>query len=248
MGDEWPRGTLGTVRNAVSLLELLSHGPAYQQLTELAERSGLSLPTVHRLLRSLALSHLVEQDPDSLRYSLGPQLVRLSERYLARLPVVRTLAPYLVELRDATKATILVSVLVDGSVISVDRVDGEDTGGVFRETSRLRPALDTAAGRVLLAHSPPELWADVLAAVGDGGKKFSSKDQKQWAETPSIVVADDLNRRVEVAVPVFGEGVRAAAALSAVGGSDTLREERLDDVASQLLQAAGAATRGLGHG
>jgi DNA-binding IclR family transcriptional regulator len=248
MGQERARGTLGTVRNAVLLLELLSQGPAYQQLTDLAERSGLSLPTVHRLLRSLAISNLVEQDPDSLRYSLGPQLVRLSERYLARLPVVRTLAPYLVELRDTTKATILVSVQVDGSVVAVDRVDGEDTGGVFRETSRLRPALDTAAGRVLLAHGPPELWEDVLAAAGDEGRILSSKQQKKWAEAPSIVVADELNRRVEVAVPVFGEKRRAAAALSAIGGSDTLSEERLEDVSSQLLQAAGAATRGLGHG
>ncbi|MPZ95851.1 MAG: helix-turn-helix domain-containing protein, partial [Propionibacteriales bacterium] len=44
------RGTLGTVRNAVLLLDLLTDGPAYQQLTDLADRSGLSVPTVHRLL------------------------------------------------------------------------------------------------------------------------------------------------------------------------------------------------------
>ena len=33
------RGGLGTVRNAVTLLELLADGPAYHQLTDLAERS-----------------------------------------------------------------------------------------------------------------------------------------------------------------------------------------------------------------
>src|SRR4051812_39061984 len=61
-GDDH-RGTLGTVRNATTLLSLLAEGPAYNQLTDLAERSGMSLPTVHRLLRSLALAGLVEQDP-----------------------------------------------------------------------------------------------------------------------------------------------------------------------------------------
>ena len=71
------RGSLGTVRNAVVLLELLGEGPAFQQLTDLAERSGMSVPTVHRLLRSLVLADLVEQDPRSSRYSLGPELVRL---------------------------------------------------------------------------------------------------------------------------------------------------------------------------
>ncbi len=93
-GDD-QRGTLGTVRNATQLLSLLAEGPAYNQLTDLAERSGMSLPTVHRLLRSLALAGLVEQDPRSLRYSLGPEIVRLSERYLDRLPILRTLSPYL---------------------------------------------------------------------------------------------------------------------------------------------------------
>ena len=87
------RGTLGTVRNATLLLALLAEGPAYNQLTDLAERSGMSLPTVHRLLRSLALAGLVEQDPRSSRYSLGPEIVRLSERYLDRLPTLRALSP-----------------------------------------------------------------------------------------------------------------------------------------------------------
>ena len=77
------RDRLGTVRNAVVLLQLLAEGPAYQHLTDLADRSGLSLPTVHRLLRSLVLAELVEQDPRSSRYGLGPELTRLSHRYLS---------------------------------------------------------------------------------------------------------------------------------------------------------------------
>ena len=142
-GDEH-RGTLGTVRNATLLLSLLAEGPAYNQLTDLAERSGMSLPTVHRLLRSLALAGLVEQDPRSLRYGLGPEIVRLSERYLDRLPTLRALSPYLRELRDTTKTTILVALLVRTSIIYVDRVDGEEGAGVFRESHRVHQALDTA--------------------------------------------------------------------------------------------------------
>src|SRR2546423_3315277 len=157
-GDD-PRGTLGTVRNATLLLSLLAEGPAFNQLTDLAERSGMSLPTVHRLLRSLALAGLVEQDPRSLRYGLGPEIVRLSERYLDRLPTLRALSPYLRELRDTTKTTILVAVLVRTSIIYVDRVDGEEGAGVFRESHRVHQAPDTAAGRLLLARGGPEARA-----------------------------------------------------------------------------------------
>ena len=113
-------GSLGTVRNAVLLLQLLGEGPAYQQLTDLAERSGLSVPTVHRLLRSMVLADLVEQDPRSSRYGLGPELTRLSHRYLARLPVLGALSPYLAQIRDALGATVHVQVLVHASAVGVD--------------------------------------------------------------------------------------------------------------------------------
>src|ERR671932_2619021 len=117
------RSTLGTVRNATQLLSLLAEGPAYNQLTDLAERSGMSLPTVHRLLRSLVAAGLVEQDPRSLRYGLGPELVLLAERYLERLPVLNALSPYLVELRNLTKATVLVALLIGRTVVYADRVE-----------------------------------------------------------------------------------------------------------------------------
>src|SRR5437660_919189 len=87
------------MRNAGVLLQLLSEGPLQVSFTELSERSGLSPSTAHRLLRSLVLAGLVQQDPRTSRYSLGLRVVRLSESYLARQPVLRALGPYLVELR-----------------------------------------------------------------------------------------------------------------------------------------------------
>src|SRR5437588_11636871 len=124
--DGETRGGLGTVRNAVLLLRLLGEAPAYVSLRELSETAGMATPTAHRLLRSLVIGGLVQQDPRTSRYSLGPELMRLSERHLARMPVLRVLAPYLAELRDQTKATVLVALLLGDSVLYAARVDGED--------------------------------------------------------------------------------------------------------------------------
>lgn len=219
------RGTLGTIRNASALLDLLSTGPAYQQLTELSERSGMTLPTVHRLLRSLVAAGLVEQDPASSRYSLGSELVRLSEQYLARLPVLRAVAPYLVELRNATKATVLVALLVRDSVVYVDRIDGEDVGGVFRVSHRVHQAADTAAGRVLLA----------------------SRDQPGDQREPFVLVSGtDPDEHPEVAVPVVGQRGTALAALAATGNRSSLSPDVLSErVAPQLLRAATAVGRAM---
>jgi IclR family acetate operon transcriptional repressor len=240
MGDDH-RGTLGTVRNATLLLSLLAEGPAYNQLTDLAERSAMSLPTVHRLLRSLALAGLVEQDPRSLRYSLGPEIVRLSERYLDRLPALRALSPYLRELRDTTKTTILVALLVRTSIIYVDRVDGEEGAGVFRESHRVHAALDTAAGRLLLARSPADTWAEAI----EGRPRPSTRDRRTWAEAPFLILGPDGDRAmVEVAAPVVDRSGRPLAALCARGDPATFLEDGLrSDVVPPLIRAARAAGR-----
>ena len=244
-GDDH-RGTLGTVRNATLLLSLLADGPAYNQLTDLAERSGMSLPTVHRLLRSLALAGLVEQDPRSSRYSLGPEIVRLSERYLDRLPMLRALSPYLRELRDTTKTTILVALLIRTSIIYVDRVDGEEGAGVFRESHRVHDALDTAAGRLLLARGAPESWIEALGGRG----RPSNRDRRAWADAPFLLLGPDGERPMtEVAVPVLDRSGRAWAALCARGDPSSFPDDVLKcEVAPQLVRAARAAGRAMVDG
>jgi IclR family transcriptional regulator, acetate operon repressor len=251
--DETPfgptsRGTLGTVRNAMLLLDLLSEGAPFQQLSELAEKSGSSLPTVHRLLRSLTAAGLAEQDPESLRYGLGPELVRLSERYLMRLPVFRALAPYLVALRDATHGAVAAAVLARGCVVYVDRVDGEDPGGVFREPLRIRPALETAAGRLLAARCGVDAWRDALRA--GSAHTFAIDDQKRWATVPYVVLGDDQpGQMVEVAVPVVDANGETVAGLAAIGRADRFAGDAIAHlVIPQLQRAAAAGSRALAHG
>ena len=241
------RGTLGTVRNAMLLLELMSEGPAYRQLSDLAEASGLSLTTVHRLLRSLVLAQLVEQEERTSRYGLGPELTRLSQRYLARLPILGALSPYLVPLRDQIGATIHVAILVRGSVVYVDRIDSDDSG-LYRGAQRTEPALVTAAGRVLASRSDDENWNLALDRVDDVAGKEALDKRDEWASAPALMVSG-LTPMLpqEVAVPVLDGMGRAAAALAAslpVGADQT----RVDHVVTHLIHVASAAGRTLGHG
>lgn len=250
------RGTLGTVRNATLLLDLLSVGPAFQQLTELAKQSGLSLPTVHRLLRSLVAAGFVEQHPQSSRYGLGPEFVRLSERYLVRLPVLSALAPYLVELRNTTRATILVAILIRGSVVYVDRIDGDDVGGVYRVAHRVHSAFETAAGRVLLAHSDAEAWQQAIdRAVAQGvvpqgtcPHDFTDEQRDAWQQLPYLVLPDpQFPDFIDVAVPVTDQNDQIRAALSATANEEMFTDDVISQrVAPKLIRAATAAKQAMG--
>jgi len=235
------RGTLGTVRNAVRLLDLLAEGPAYQQLTDLAERSGLSVPTAHRLLRSLVLADLAEQDPRSSRYSLGPEVTRLSQRYLGRLPILGALAPYLVSLRDTLQATVHVAVLVRESVVYVDRVDAGD-GGPYRDSHRVMDALSTSAGRLLAARAGDDLWQQCVSAHHSPLEQDQAELRTQWSKASFLASPAD-----ELAVVVHDASETPVAALAATvpPGADAAR---LESMATHLARAAAAAGRTLGHG
>jgi IclR family acetate operon transcriptional repressor len=241
------RGGLGTVRNAVLLLDLLSRGPAYQQLTDLAERSELSVPTVHRLLRSLVLADMVEQDPRSSRYGLGPELTRLSHAYLARLPILGALAPYLVQLRDQVGSTVHVEVLVRGQAVYIDRVDGDDRG-LYRDAHRVHPALATAGGRILAARADDEVWKSAWELASPEDQQEADREREIWEHASHLVTSGpDPTAPHEVAVPVLDGHGHAVAALAAnlPPSADTAQIEAM---AAHLRLAAAAAGRTLGHG
>jgi DNA-binding IclR family transcriptional regulator len=240
------RGTLGTMRNAAVLLELLSEGPLQVPFTELSERSELSPSTTHRLLRSLVLAGLVQQDPRTSRYSLGLHVVRLSESYLARQPVLRALGPYLVELRTLTEATVLVGLLIGGAVLYADRVDAEQAGGIFRQTERVHDAFETAAGRVLLGHADPAVW-DSVRAASEIGVAFDEKDRVGWGAAPWLAVErTEPAGAVELAVPVRDRSGRVVAALSALAAPKVFTEEVQPERAAVLIRAARAAGQVVG--
>ncbi|MEO7131016.1 MAG: helix-turn-helix domain-containing protein [Dermatophilaceae bacterium] len=240
------RGSLGTVRNAVTLLELLAEGPAHQHLSDLAERSQMSVPTVHRLLRSLVLSDLVEQDPRSSRYGLGPELVRLSHRYLARLPIIGAVAPYLTQLRDLVGGTILVQVMVRSALVTLDRVDGSEAG-LYRDAHAVRPPLSTASGRLLLARGGDAEWQTALEQADPAVRELAEASRAQWAGAPWLAVegaAPGLPGHVAVALVDAHEV--ALATLVAVLPHDA-SDDTIAAVAGHLTRAGSAAVRMLGN-
>lgn len=241
------RGGLGTVRNAVTLLELLAEGPAYHQLTDLAERSSMSIPTVHRLLRSLVLADLAVQDPATSRYGLGPALARLSHHYLTRLPLIGAASPYLAQVRDKVGATVHVEVLVHGEVVYVDRVDG-GVVGPYRESNRVHRALDTAGGRLLAARASEEQWQQALCLAAPEEREAAGAARAEWAAAEWLAhEPDDIALPAEVAVPVLDASGAAVGAIAA-DLPDPGDETHTAQVAAYLGRAAKAAGRTLGHG
>jgi DNA-binding IclR family transcriptional regulator len=74
--------TIQSVDRAARILKALAAGSPRLGVSELAERLGLAKTTVHGLLRTLERQDLVEQDPETGKYRLGPEMLQLGNAFL----------------------------------------------------------------------------------------------------------------------------------------------------------------------
>jgi len=148
-----------SLERAFDLLEELADAGGILTLSELAARSGLPLPTIHRLLRTLVRQGYVRRTPDR-RYALGPRLIRLGES-AGRL-LGGQAGPFLTELTAATGETANLAVLESGAVVYVGQVPSPHAVRMFTEVGRRVEPHCTAVGKVLLAQLPRAEAARVL--------------------------------------------------------------------------------------
>jgi IclR family acetate operon transcriptional repressor len=164
--DSKPTGGSGGVQSlerAFDLLERMADAGGEVGLSELSAGSGLPLPTIHRLMRTLVTCGYVRQQPNR-RYALGPRLIRLGES-AGRL--LGTWArPYLAELVEATGETANMALLDGDEVVYVAQVPSRHSMRMFTEVGRRVLPHSTGVGKALLANVPAQEVRALLARTG----------------------------------------------------------------------------------
>lgn len=152
-----------SLRRAFELLELLADAGGAQGLSQLSAASGLPMPTIHRLMRTLVAQGYVRQEP-SRRYALGPRLIRLGDAASRMVGVWAV--PYLTELVGLTGETTNLAVLEGDEVVYVAQVPSPHSMRMFTEPGRRVLPHCTAVGKALLAALPDDAVRALLARTG----------------------------------------------------------------------------------
>ncbi|HET6663016.1 MAG TPA: IclR family transcriptional regulator, partial [Acidimicrobiales bacterium] len=149
---------LGKVR---SILDSLADGGVLG-LSELARRSGVAKPTVHRLCGELIDWGVVERSGDAFR--LGPKLFELGGRVPGRRQFREAALPFVEDLFVATGQTVHLAVLDGHDVFYIERLTGRRFRPAPSAVADRLPLHCTATGKCLLAFGPPELLDAVVAS------------------------------------------------------------------------------------
>lgn len=120
-------------------------------LSDLSAQLGLPSSTVHGILRTLADHGMVEQEPGSVRYMLGPAVLRLSSVYLDSLEFRSRTLKWAEELARRSGLAVRAGVLLLDDVVIVHHEPRPDGSRQMPEVGFVMPSHASALGKALLA-------------------------------------------------------------------------------------------------
>jgi DNA-binding IclR family transcriptional regulator len=244
-----------SVDRAARILRALAAGSGRLGVSELSDRLGLAKGTVHGLLRTLHDHGLVEQDADSDKYQLGPQLLQLSNRYLD-LNELRARSLAWSELL-ATRAgeAVRIGVPHGNGVLVVHHVFRPDTSLQILEVGAVLPMHATALGKVVLAHLAeperndvldaglPKLTGRTISTLPALERELDAVRKRGYA----VEREESVLGEVGIAAPIFGRNGTVVGGIGVAGPSERLNgRARETKVATVVGEAARSISRDLG--
>lgn len=241
----------------MGILRAMVRGQRAMMLKDIAAAADMPASKAHRYLVSLIRAGLVEQDPATSRYDLGPFALNIGLVAIDRLDRIRLGLTAIAALRDAINETTALAVWSDHGPVIVrwERPRRPITVNVVTGTAL--DLLTSASGRIFAAWLPHEVTAaridKELAAAPMPALRTRADVDRMLAQVRADGVASvsgyHLVPGVEaVAAPVFNFKNEITIAMLVVGVQGMF-DMRLDGpVVAALKRAADGLSQRLGHG
>lgn len=240
-----PAEFVQSLQRGLDVIKAFSREEPQLTLSEIAARTGLTRAAARRFL--ITLRDLGYVDSDGRRFSLSPRVLELGYTYLSSLPIWDVARPYLEELAAQVNETTSASVLDGTDIVFVARVETKRIMSMNLGVGSRLPAWATAMGRVLLANLSPDRLDAYFERV-----TLQPLTERTVVEESALreVIADArrtgwtlVDQEVEegvrsIAVPVFGSGGRAEAAVTVCSHAYRVTVERIRKDFLPLVQDA----------
>jgi DNA-binding IclR family transcriptional regulator len=224
----------------------MAEGPL--PLREIAARAGMPPSKVHLYLVSFVREGMAYQDLKNGHYGLGSFAIQLGLAAIRQLDVVDLAADILADLRDKTHCAIYLSLWGDRGPCIVAKADGALQGAFSVRLGYIIPLTTTATGLIFLAHLPHSETEQALKAqatyetAGGRGSAITRADISESIERVHelgyAATVGRLHRNFAgISAPIFDYSHRLAAAVTLLGPTDFMTNERRDHFAEVLLEA-----------
>ncbi len=236
-------GTQSIERALTLLREIAAHNRGGSRLLDLATRTGLQRPTVHRMLKCLAAENMVLQDPDTHRYFLGPMVFELGLTAAPRFNLREICHPALSRIAEATSDTVFLTQRSGLDGVCLDRREGAFPIKTFTLEIGMRRPLGVGTGSLAILSALSE--EEIQKVVGANAARLPEYGLNAGSLLAQVKRAQKLGYAIRdvpglAGVRSVGQALHnrngaAFAALSVSTISSRMSEKRLAEVA-QLLK------------
>jgi DNA-binding IclR family transcriptional regulator len=242
------------VDKAFTALQVLSQADRDMDLAELAARTSLPKSTLVRLLHTMKLHNIVQQDAKTRRYRLGWALIHLGTVAERQFDLKRIVRPYLEQLANETSETASFAALEGKRAVYLAQVL---TDSIIRGVPPIGSELAlhcTAVGKVLLTSFSDDQLEQLAAEHGlprmtDRTIDNTEQLRREVASVTEQGYALD-NEEAErggrcIAAPIHDESGAVIAALSITGPTSRIQLDRVDEYAQIVKRIASKVTEAL---
>ncbi|WP_410216656.1 HTH-type transcriptional regulator BhcR [Paracoccus sp. (in: a-proteobacteria)] len=244
-------GTVQALDRALDLLDLLATRPGLT-LSEVAEHAGQPPSTVHRVLHTLATRGMVESDPSTQAWNIGPQAFRLGSAFMRRSGIVERARPILRALMEDTGETANLGILQGDAVLFLSQVETQETIRAFFPPGTRSPLHASGIGKALLAFGRPQapIRSGSLARFTDKTIVEPDALQADLARIRQRGFSFDDEERTRgmrcIAAPVFDLTGEAIAGVSVSGPTHRIGSEHVKTLGAMVAAAAASLTEAMG--
>ncbi|WP_104043239.1 IclR family transcriptional regulator [Arthrobacter sp. ZGTC412] len=244
------------VSRIAGLLRLVGRSAEGMQLSALVRESGLTRPTVHRLLSSLASEGLLDHDAGSGNWVLGPEMLLMGSVAAARFPLEDIARPSLRRLAEATGESAFFSIRRGSETVCLLREEGSFPVRSFVLHEGVRFPLGVAsAGTAIMAFLPEPEQEELLHSWAEHAGAFAAAHTQElvranlaqtrqagYSVNPGLVLEGSWG----MGAAVFDASGRPAWALSLTGIEPRFKPERQEELGNLLMAEAHRITQQLG--
>ena len=247
-------GLIRSVDRAVAILDLLARD-GWRSGAEVARDLGVHRSTALRLLSTLERHALVERDPKTSKYRLGPRLPQLASVVTGEFDIRFVARPVCERLASALSETVTLDVLDADEIVPIEQATGSTAVVSVNWLGRRTPVHCTASGKVILAFAPAPVRERLLDRPLERRTPHTVVDRAELEKQLAAALEAGYARTFQelemgldaIAAPVFSAQGEVVGAIDVSGPAHRLREGDRPELVDLTREAAADLSRRLGY-
>lgn len=241
------RGEIQAAERLLDILLAVSQSERPLSAREIAEQVGHPLSSTYRYLRLLRARKILSEAGERGYYQVGTGILALTRGARVHLALPEIARPFMVELSQATRETVLMTERVKDDVVCVQTVESSLPLRYSFGVGKLMPLYAGASSKALLAFLPDDEIERLLAntpltpftpdTITD--PELLRQDLAQIRERGYALTEGEVDEGVAaVGVPVRDSDGVVRAALSVVGPGHRFALQRIPSLVAALQRTA----------